>query len=78
MQTTAPCPGETFIGTPMTAWASAALNFEHGSILATGDWGCTSALEAEDGVGEFAPLLEDGPLQEHSKKEANIALNMID
>jgi hypothetical protein len=62
----------------MMAWASASLNLEHGSILAAGDWGLISALEAGAGVGELAPPLDDGPLQEQSKKQINIALIMID
>src|SRR6478735_4292743 len=78
MHTMAPWPGARFIGTPVMAWASAALNREQGSISAFGDCGCVSLL-AEEAVGEGAagllPLpVEDDPLQEMNRKEQNIAL----
>jgi hypothetical protein len=65
----APCPGASFIGTPVIACASAGLNIEQGSISAFGDCGCVSLL-AEDadvgvGVAELElPVFEDELLHE--------------
>lgn len=64
------------MGTPIIAWASAALNFEQGSITAAGDSGWTLLLAADAGVGELGPALPEGdPLQEHNRQESNIAMN---
>src|SRR5262252_3890913 len=70
MQTIEPCPRDSFMGTPMMAWASAALNFEQGSMPANGDSFCASGLDAAAGADErvSAPP-EDELLQEHSSNE---------
>jgi hypothetical protein len=58
MQTIAPCPGDNFIGTPVIACASAALNSEQGSICALGDCGCVLLLPEDADVGVGATVLE--------------------
>src|SRR5262249_53391152 len=76
MQTIVPCPGDCRMGTPIIAWASAALNFEQGSMTATGDSGWTLLLDADAGVGELGPaLLEGDPLHEHNRQESHTAMN---
>src|SRR5215467_13895580 len=39
MHTIEPWPGASFMGTPIIAWASAAVNLEQGSTTAAGDSG---------------------------------------
>ncbi len=62
------------MGTPVMDCASAALNFEQGSINAIGDCGCTSALEDAGFAGEGAvPPLGDELRHEQSKEIARVA-----
>jgi hypothetical protein len=75
-----PCPGESFIGTPVIACASDGLNIEQGSICACGDCGWVSLLPTEAGedgagvAGVFPALPEEEPLQETNRSKQNIAL----
>jgi hypothetical protein len=72
MQTVSPCPGESFMGTPVISCASAGLNREQGLISALGDCGCTLPAPEDAGVGVAALVLAlfgEDPLQETARKE---------